>query len=402
MYKLVRNALLISAIGFSAMLSNGAQAQTFSVLYSFSGPRGISPQARMVPDLAGNLYGTTEYGGTFGHGTVFKFNIATGHVSVLHSFAGAPDGSEPLAGLVRDDAGNFYGTTYAGGTSVICSGGCGTLFKLDRSGAETVLYSFQRGTDGANPISGLILDAVGNLYGTTYAGGNPSCLLGPGCGTVFKFDTFGVETILYAFSGGSDGSQPYYAALVQDLAGNLYGTTGFGGDFSSSECSLFGCGTVFKLAGDGTKTTLHSFTGMPDGREPVAGLIRDAAGNLYGTTYGGGQYDDGTVFMLDTGGSESVLHNFTSTPDGMYPWTSLIGDAKGNLYGTTIVGGTRGYGTVFKLDPTGTETLLHSFLPGRDGAGPYGGSFRDATGNLYGTTPDGGPTGYGTVYKISP
>ncbi|PYX58184.1 MAG: hypothetical protein DMG76_09955 [Acidobacteria bacterium] len=204
----------------------------------------------------------------------------TGNETVLHSFMGPPDGAGPSAGLIMDKAGNLYGT--AGGGSY----GYGTVFKLDTSGNETMLYSFTNVPDGAYPSAGLIMDKAGNLYGTTTGGGAGNCvLLGvSGCGAVFKLDTTGNETVLYRFTNVPDGTLPY-AGLIMDKAGNLYGTTEFGGDGS---CDFgVGCGTVFRLDTTGNEIVLYSFMGPPDGAIPLAGLIMDKAGNLYGTTYGG-------------------------------------------------------------------------------------------------------------------
>jgi uncharacterized repeat protein (TIGR03803 family) len=205
----------------------------------------------------------------------------------------------------------------------------------------SVLYSFKGGTDGANPFGGLLRDSGGNLYGTTIYGGTGGCNDGfgdLGCGTVFKLDTSGNETVLHSFTGTPDGEYPY-AGLVRDSSGNLYGTTESGGVGS---CTGFGagCGTAFKLDTSGNETVLHSFTGTPDGEYPAAGLVRDSSGNLYGTTIQGGSnpgpYTSGTVFKIDAGGNETVLHSFTGHPsDGASPFAELMLDSVGNLYGTT-------------------------------------------------------------------
>ncbi len=308
--------------------------------------------------------------------------------TVLHSFTGPPDGAFPSAELLMDAAGNRYSTTSDGGIF-----GFGTVFKLDPSGNETVPYSFKGGSDGAFPSAGLVMDAAGNLYGTTGFGGAPNA------GTVFKLDPSGNKTVLYSFKGGSDGNVPV-AGLIMDAAGNVYGTTQDGG--SGGGCS-FGCGTLFKLDPAGNETVLHSFTGSPgDGGRPVAGLIMDTAGNLYGTTAEGGSgtctvingvpvSGCGTVFKLDPAANETVLHSFTGGSDGTQPLAALIFDQAGNLYGTTELGGSFGSGTVFKLDPSGNETVLHAFTGGNDGAAPlFAGLIMDIAGNLYGTTQNGG------------
>jgi uncharacterized repeat protein (TIGR03803 family) len=361
-----------------------AQAQTFTVLYAFTGtPDGNNPLGGLVGDSAGNLYGTTWGGGRFEMGTVFELD-ATGKETVLHSFAGA-DGAGPFEGLMRDAAGNFYGTTVVGGHY-----DHGTVFKLNATGKYKVLHSFS-GADGSDPITVLVRDAAGNLYGTTYRGGVFDH------GTVFKLDATGKETVLHCFVGdGSDGVNPH-GGLVRDATGNLYGTTFYGGPSYA--------GTVFELSADGKYKVLHSFTDDgADGIEPSAGLIRDAAGNLYGTTRFGGTFNLGTAFKLSAAGKFKVLHSFGGA-DGANPYGNLILRA-GILYGTTYRGGVFDHGTVFKLDATGKETVLHSFDYYLDGANPNAGLILDAAGNFYGTAYLGGPLGndigYGTVFKLTP
>jgi uncharacterized repeat protein (TIGR03803 family) len=217
---------------------------------------------------------------------------------------------------------------------------------------------------------------------------------------VFKLDTAGRQTVLHSFAGAPDGQFPN-TKLVRDAAGNLYGTTELGGD---PKCNFTnGCGTVFKLDATGTETVLHSFTARPlDGAFPEGGLVRDAAGNLYGTTYFGGASDFGTVFKLDNAGMETVLYSFTGgTTDGAYPLAGLLQGATGNLYGTTNLGGASNLGTVFRVTTSGTETMLHS-LKGGEGKNPRAGLARDTASNLYGTTSSGGPFNKGTVFKLSP
>jgi uncharacterized repeat protein (TIGR03803 family) len=406
-----------------------AQAQ-YEVLYRFDGKAaGGVPFAGVIRDAAGNLYGTTEYGGDLkcfpgvGCGVVFKLNSDTGEETVLYTFTGGTDGAGANAGLIRDAAGNLYGTTPEGG-HLNCSkaqedlphpGGCGVVFKLDTTGKETVLHSFTGGADGSFPEAGVIRDAAGNLYGTTSGGGDPNCVIAPGCGVVFKLDTTGKETVLYAFTGESDGAFST-AVLIRDAAGNLYGTAENGGDLN---CILWpsGCGVVFKLKPDTRElTTLYAFTGgAAGGAIPYPSVIQDPEGNLYGTTEFGG-YDSnqalgfGVVFKLDTAGKETVLYTFTGGADGSNPLAGVIRDAAGNLYGTTPNGGDLtcgapyGCGVVFKLDTTGRETVLHTFAGGADGAGPSAGLNRDAAGNLYGTTSGGGDPNCdcGVVFKLTP
>jgi len=244
----------------------------------------------LVPNSNGNLYGTTSQQGAYGYGTVFKLD-STGKETVLYSFTGTSgDGANPYAGLARDAKGNLYGTTYYGGLESCNNIGCGVVFKLDTTGKESLLHTFT-GTegDGANPSGGLVRDAKGNLYGTTR--------FSAGGGIVFKVDATGKETVLYAFSGHADGDEPFNGTLVRDGRGNLYGTTLLGGDLA---CSLgYGCGTVFQVDTTGKETVLYNFTGTGgDGENPMAGLVRDTKGNLYGTTAYGGAYGYGTVFKL--------------------------------------------------------------------------------------------------------
>ncbi len=379
---------------FSAgvLLSVPAHAQTFTVLYTFTDTdNGYQPDAGLFRDSSGNLYGTTQYGGTAGgYGTVFQLD-PDGDESVLYSFAGTPDAEDPYAGLVRDPDGTFYGTTIYGGTA----GGFGTVFSLDSTGKETVLHSFASNPDGADPYGGLVRDSKGVLYGTTVFGGANG-----GYGTVFKLNAAGKLTLLYSFSGTPDGADPY-GGLVRDAEGNLYGTSVYGGGAG-------GYGTVFKINKAKKLTLLHSFAGTPDGVNPHSGLIRDQQGDLFGTTvYGGNAGGYGTVFEISASGKFKLLHSFAGTPDGVNPYGSLVRDASGNLYGTTFYGGTSGYGSVFKLSKSGKLTVLHCFNYSPDGAHPIGALVKDKAGNLYGTTSAGGDTscgfsGCGTVFEVTP
>jgi uncharacterized repeat protein (TIGR03803 family) len=301
------------------------------VLYAFTGgDDGGYPLGGLVRDSAGNLYGTTLGGGTAGAGVVYKLTAA-GVESVLYSFKGGADGSEPTGSLVRDAAANFYGTTEHGGTGN-CFSGCGVVFKLSAAGVETLLYTFT-GTGGAYPMSGVIRDAAGNLYGTTDSGGTNH-------GVVFEINAAGQESTLYTFTGGADGGQPY-GGLVRDSAGNLYGTTQTGGS------SFYG--TVYKVTPAGEESVLYPFTGKADGGFPYGNLIRDAHGDLYGTTQLGGEA--GVVFELSSTGQESVLYSFTGGADGGRPYAGVIADSAGNLYGTAFTGGSEQSGVVFKLTP---------------------------------------------------
>jgi len=404
-----RNAAmaLATVLGLALAASPLAQAQTFTVLHSFAGypTDGAGPGAALLMDASGNLYGTTTFGGNVnltycaqagyvGCGTAFRWGT-NGVETVLHNFTGA-DGANPLANLIMDARGNLYGTAWYGGNSQDCGGsgsaGCGVVFKLSGE-KETVLHRFTGGADGASPQAGLVMDASGALYGTTTAGGSA------GGGVVFKL--IGTkETVLHSFTGGEDGDGPA-SDLLLDATGNLYGTDSFGGD---TDC---GCGVVFKLAGKHL-SVLHSFKGTPDGAEPIAGVIMDSEGNLYGTTDRGGEsYNAGTVFELSQNGKERILHRFRANyhvqHDGIKPDTAVICDAQGNLYGTTEEGGPIGAGVVYEITADGKEKILHSFCSGDclDGAYPNG-LIMDAKGDLYGTTAaGGGPKQYGTVFRIT-
>jgi uncharacterized repeat protein (TIGR03803 family) len=312
-------------------------------------------------------------------------------LTTLYSFTGGADGGSPYFGdLVLDAKGNLYGTTFAGGNAP----GLGVVFKVTPAGAETVLHAFNS-ADGCSPYAGLIRGTKGTLYGTTGACG------AYGYGTVFEVTKTGTETVLYTFTGGADGGQPF-AALVRDKDGNLYGTTNVGGVLGS-----YCCGVVFEVTPNGTETALHAFTGGTDGEYPVAALVRDGKGNLYGTTGQGGASCCGTVFELTPSDTENILFNFNFS-DGTGPGPNrLVRDAKGNFYGTTSLGGAFGNGTVFELTKKGTEIVLYNFTGASDGFAPYGGVIRDAKGNLYGTAFQGAgegcnTDGCGTVYQLTP
>ena len=340
---------------------------------------------------------------------------------VIHTFTNYNGGHQPQGELVFDKAGNIYGVTSEAGQF-----GYGTVFKLtiqpNGSSVESVLHSFKRDDqDGFRPNGGLVLDASGNLYGTTFNGGSHLCLHSSGfhgCGTVYELtpqaDGTWTEQILHDFApGDGDGTNPY-AKLIFDAAGNLYGTTYYGG--SSKECENAGCGTVFELTHgeDGTwqEKTLFDFYPLA-GTNPVAALTLDASGNLYGTTELGGTDFFGTVFELTPSPrgewNETVLHNFPSDPvDGDYPESGVTFDSAGNLYGTTIAGGGAGYGMLYELTPSGegawSETVVHSFQPNLiDAASPGAGALIfDSAGNLYGATGTGGTNFRGAVFEFTP
>jgi uncharacterized repeat protein (TIGR03803 family) len=398
---------------FWATTAVALPAQTFTTLHSFDYTDGAYLVAGLVQANDGYLYGTTESGGAYGYGTVFKVTPG-GTLATLHSF-NITDGAYPDGTLVQATNGDLYGTTFEGGnTGDNCpllgpGGGCGTVFKITPGGTLTMLHSFDV-TDGAYPIAGLVQDTDGNFYGTTGHGGASGNCVG-GCGTVFKMTPNGTLTTLHSFAG-ADGAHPS-AGLVQATNGDFYGTTRNGG---AKVCTVgkqnHTCGTVFKITPSGTLTTLHNFD-HTDGARPYAGLVQAANGDLYGTTYYGGANGNcrgfcGTVFKITLGGTLTTLHSFDNT-DGAWPEGGLVQGTDGNLYGTTSYGANGqcgvGCGTVFKITPSGTLTTLHSFDV-TDGAYPLAGLVQATDGNFYGTTDTGGTSnvcesGCGTVFSLS-
>jgi uncharacterized repeat protein (TIGR03803 family) len=378
----------VLALAFAFLtLSLPTAAQTFSVLYSFQGNTdGSNPQAGLFLNA---VYGTTFLGGdpTCACGTVFEL-LVNGTFTTLHTFVGT-DGANPTSGLVADAYGNLYGTTSQGG-----SFGGGTVFKLAPPATlggvwtESVLYNFTGASDGAHPYAGLAQDSAGNLYGTTNSGGAFTF------GTVFKLDTLGNEVVLHSFSGSPDGAYPY-AGVILDRAANLYGTTNGGGAFNS--------GTLFRLNATYKETVLHSFNGTTDGAGPSSALTLDATGNLFGTANQGGSGQEGTIFKLTNKGRFSVLHTFKGILQGANPAAGLILDSSGNLYGTTSEGGNfDDDGTIFELNPTTkTFSVLHTFASGNQGNYPYTGVISDSSGNLYGATESGGTARRGLLYRIT-
>ncbi len=386
----VRSSSRVFILTLLAMLflvsAQPTHAQTESILYNFTGLTGPGPRTNLAIDNDGNLYGTNSF---WGGGTVYKVTPSGGY-TLLHQFQqNYVDGYWPMAGVILDQQGNVYGTTLEGGNY-----DAGIIFEISPTGTETILHSFDCYTEGCNPQAGLVMDSEGNLYGTTVSGA-PS-----NYGTVFKFvPSSGMMTALYNFTGGSDGCYPW--GVVLDSAGNLYGTTQGG-------ClDLFGL--VFKVTPSGAETVLHSFKrNGKDGFSPESSVIIDSKGNLYGTTGLGGSHGLGAVYKVTPAGKETILHSFKGEADGIFPQASLAFDSSANLYGTTLYGGTLDWGTVFKIVKT-RETTLHSFeLNGTDGVFPYGGVIFNPAGNLYGTTSLGGngancgSSGCGTIFKITP
>jgi uncharacterized repeat protein (TIGR03803 family) len=395
---------VLAAFAATLMLVGAQASDKYKVLHYFHDKPAATPEAALVADSAGNLYGTAAGVGPcdLGYGSIFRLTPGSGGdwiYRVIHRFD-ASDGFCPLGALILDPSGDLYGTAYRGGAY-----GGGVVFELSPSGAgwkEEVLHHFGNSSDLAGPQGAPILDAAGHLYGTTEAGGTN------GYGGVFELKLSGnqwSESILHSFTGGPDGLYPYKANVVLDSTGNLYSTTCGGGKY--------GDGVVYELtpssSGRWTETVLHSFSGGADGSCPFSGVIFDAGGNLYGTTVDGGPINCGTVFKLSpsTGAwKESIIHAFRST-DGCFPWSSLTADATGALNGTTMSGGPNYSGVAFKLTPSGgrwSYTLLHTFNY-RNGAFPVGGVILDQKGILYGTTSHGGKgqsAGYGVIFDITP
>ena len=410
-------------------------------IFNFNQTDGNLPDAGLVADKQGNLYGTTfDGGGPNGLGNVFELSPTKGggwKETVLHNFNGK-DGALPESTLILDAAGNLYGTAQVGGKGDCTNTGlgCGVVFELSpgKDGwKETILYSFVPGkTKGVIPVSGLIFDGAGNLYGTTWApgilggplhagrmrqDGHPATYWGcdkPGCGgTVYKLTPSKhgwEETDIYAFTGGKDGSTSQ-ASLIFDKAGNLYGTTVYGG--SAGCTSGYGCGVVFKLTPGKSgwkESVLHEFTGGADGAYPMGSMLFDPSGDLYSTASSGGASGKGNVFELVPSGSkwsESELYSFSGGTDGGSPFSTVIWDAHGNLYGTTAQGGDAyDSGVAYELVHSGgnwTEEVLHTFTHvGLDGQSPVAPPLLAPSGNLYGTTQSGGTYNFGIVFEITP
>jgi uncharacterized repeat protein (TIGR03803 family) len=404
-----RVALCVAMLAATFTAAEAQKAHRLQTLHVFYGPDGDQPRGNLLLDDQGNLYGTTNYGGAHHKGTVYKL-APDGTETVLHSFIGhAQDGEYPSSsGLVADAAGNLYGTTAYGGliNPTYCDPrGCGTVFKVAPDGTESIIHFFvPHSADGLEPMSGLSIDISGNLYGT--AGD-----------VVFKIAPDGTETILHTFGGSGDGLGPV-GHLAHDDEGNIYGATQYGGVICES--TNVTCGTVFKIAPDGTESVLYAFKGAygdgnKDGDQPLGGVIRDGAGNLYGTTWLGGgltclgdQDGCGTVFKVAPDGTETILHAFAGGADGTYPRTPLLLNNVGGVWGTTVQGGRvscsqSGCGTIFKVDSDGTHTVLYAIRKG-DGVFLDSGLINDHHGFLYGVTSGERKTQskFGTVFRFKP
>jgi uncharacterized repeat protein (TIGR03803 family) len=378
-----------------AVVSQPAQSQTYKIIHNFTnkGNDGATPYGGPILDAKGNLYGTTYLGGSTGNGSVYRLSPSgsSWKYTSLYSFKFLPDGSGPAFGsLAMSPDGSLFGTTEGGGYF-------GTDFEIcSCKGREVEIHQFGQGTDGAQPIGGVVLDSAGNLYGTTSLGGTY------GNGTVFVETRSGntwTESVIYNFTGGKDGTNPP-AGVTLDADGNLYGTTSFGG--------ARGVGVVYKLSHHGSgwkQTVLHTFRGQRDGQYPVGGVVLDQAGNVYGTTFDGGVNGGGTVYELSPSGKGwtfTTLYSFTGTYGGPYNKLTL---ANGNIYGFTEAEGANGLGSIFKLAPAKggwTFTDLYDFVGGSEGAQPYGSVAVDSDGNVFGTANIGGSENQGVVFEITP
>ncbi len=388
----------LGAASSRSSASARSAASAYLTIYAFAGGSdGAQPEAGLLA-VNGALVGTTYTGGgasscSGGCGTVYRvFPSGTEHV--LHRFAGGSDGENPIGGLVEIDHA-FYGTTVNGGENRY-----GTVFSVNPSGSERVLYAFAGAPDGAKPEATL-LAFQGALYGTTYGGGNGGCFGSPtGCGTAFRIDTSGNETVLHRFGLRPDGALPISNLIVRN--GALYGTTtkrttNEGGGVCGAGA---GCGVVFAmtLTGD-DEHVVYRFLRSPDASTPETGLVF-ADGLFYGTTPYGGTKGKGTVYVVNTLGGEQIVHSFNGYGDGANPFASLIAH-DGAFYGTTYNGGRHGKGTIFKIDASDVKTVLHDFAGGNDGANPLG-TLVLLDGQLYGTTKYGGAHGAGTVFSVAP
>ena len=399
MNKLTARIAVMTLAAVITFPGSTACAQSFTILYTLQGvPHAQGPAQGLMLDAAGNLYGTTF--GLLDGGKPRQYGTVfrlspSGTLATLKRFSG-PNGSNPEVGhLIQDSQGNLYGVTDFGGLLPGGTEGSGTIYKIDKHWQETVLYTFTGGADGDSPRGTIVRDRYGNLYGTTLGGDEITTF-----GTVYKLKANGEFRVLHTFRRGKgDGDSPA-GGLVADADGNLYGATWSGGTAS--------VGTVFKVSKWGHESVLYSFRGGADGNTPNGDLLLDQAGNLYGTTSQGGSFNFGTVFKVDPAGNETVLYSFKGPSptfiDGAYPSGGVVQDGAGNLYGVTWAGGGSNAGTVYKLDPNGNETLLYSFPFATQGS-PLGNLILDAAGNLFGVTESNSQQtvqSFGLVYKITP
>jgi len=401
-----RASLLIALL---FVFSVASFASTSQVVYSLAGDEdGEYPDTDLIIDSAGNIYGTSVLGGDFGTGTVFQLTPSgSGYVhTVLYSFTGGADGGQPYKGVTLDAQGNLYGTAVVGGTGGICAGeGCGVVYKLTKNGStwtQSVIYNFTGKNDGYGPGSGVTFDKAGNLYGTTPTGGAKSM------GVIYELSPSGSSwtfKVIHTFSGGSDGTGGSAGRLLLDSAGRLYGVCTVGG--------ANGAGVAYKLTlvqGTWKFQTLYAFKGTPDAGFPYGALSMDSSGNLYGTTYYSGANNLGSVYQLALKGgvwTENLLYSFKGGTDGASPISNVNVDPSGDLYGTTSEGGGRcSCGAIYRLTlPRGgqwTESVVYRFKNTPDGGFVYNGMVPDSSGHYFGSTVHGGTAGEGAFYQFTP
>ena len=406
---------IVAAVCLSLLAACGTGAQTsgIGVNASSSGSGGSSSSSS---SSSGGSSSSSSGSGSSGNGGSGSSSSSSGStssssgvasVAILHSFTGGVGGSTdtsfPTTGVIQGADGNFYGTTYEGGSGTPMPGfpGGGTAFKVTPAGVESVLYSFtDNRADGTDPHAGLTLGTDGNLYGTTLFGGNPAGSDFAEGGTAFKITPAGVETVLYTFGTQPGDGGGIVSGLIQGSDGNFYGT---------AEESQVGPGNVYKITPAGVETVLYSFRGSPDGESPTAALVQGSDGNFYGTTPAGGSYSRGTVFKITSSGAETILYSFgASHSDALGPGVGLVQGRDGNFYGTTTGGGSassscpQGCGAVFKITPLGVETVLYSFGSSPNDGQEPGGLILGSDGNFYGVTGGGGANGDGTAFTITP
>jgi len=398
----LKNATPLFVIALSLVT---ATATTTDVIFSFEQDEGEYADTDLETDNAGNIYGTTVLGGDFGGGTVFQLHLTPNgwEHAVLYSFTGGADGGEPYKGVTIDRRGNLYGTAVTGGSGG-CEGGCGVVYKLTKfrgTWNQTVIHAFTGGDDGSGPGARVTVDRNGNVYGMTPTGGTY------GVGTIYKIHPHAGTwefQVIHTFTGGDDGATGSAGRMLLQQ-GRLYGAATAGG--------LYGSGVVFELTptavGEWPFKALYSFHGQPDGSFPYGALLRGPSGKIYGTTYYGGENGIGAVYELSprqVGEWDGrVIYSFQTGSDGNSPISNLVRDVAGNLYGTTSEGGL-GSGTIFKLTPIGggqwTESVVHPFEGPPDGGFSYNGMVVDRFGNFYGATVHGGTDDDGCVYKFTP
>jgi len=391
--------LLITVITMYLTVPSASSEVIFTTLVSFTGTNGpypgANPSAALVPGEDGNLYGTAlNGGGANSNGTIFEVSADGSVFTNLYSFGEGNNGANPLGALIFGSDGNLYGTTYNGGVS-----NSGTVFQFSTNGTYTVL-GLLGGTNGAHPDTALVTGPNGSLYGATrYGGPYPKTTFGgTGYGVVFQITTNGtlLTPVVFDVTNGANS-----AAMVPDPDGNFYGTTEWGGTLSLLP---YGFGTIYRFNPDGTFTNLYKFSSGDDGGFPVAALVRGNDGNFYGTTENGGTNQLGTVFSITPAGQFKSLYSFMSSSAGAYPDGALVQASDGNLYGTTYIGGDNQFGTIFEITTNGNLTRLVSFTGTggpSPGANPQSGLVQGPDGNFYGTTSLGGANGLGTIFRLS-